>query len=340
MFEHKVTSQPCLIIAEAGVNHNGNLQMAYQLIDAAIDAKADVVKFQLFDPDELVTEAAPLAEYQSKQTSAQSQKAMLESLTLPKENFIELKTYAESHHIQFLCSPFDWASAQFLVNDLKLTTLKIASGELTNLPFLKAISGLNCNVILSTGMATLEEVSQAVSVFPDVKKVSLLHCVSAYPAPAESLNLSAMETLKNAFPQCVIGFSDHTLGWHLTCSAVTLGAQIIEKHLTLDNTLEGPDHKASLNPEDFKQMVQAIRDVEAAQGDGVKQPHPIELDVIKAARKSLVAAHDLPAGHILTQADIAVKRPGTGISPTNLNSLIGTTLEQAVVKNQLLKLSS
>lgn len=327
---------PCFVIAEAGVNHNGSVELAYQLIDAAISTGADAVKFQLFDPKTLTTASAPQAEYQEQTAKNSSQQTMLESLVLPEQSYPELKKYAESRGILFLCSPFDIISAQFLVNTCQLPFLKIASGELTNKLFLQQVAALSKPLILSTGMANLEEVKTALSWLPRQLPVSVLHCVSAYPAPIEATNLKAIQTLKENFPNCVVGFSDHSDGIHLSIAAVTLGAKIIEKHLTLDKSMAGPDQAASLEPVEFKAMVSAIRDVEAAMGDGVKAPHAVELDCARVARKSLVTTKALAKGHVLTDSDIAIKRPGTGLPPAMLDEIIGKTIKSDLSQDALL----
>jgi len=334
------------IIAEAGVNHNGDLSLARQLIDGAYEAGADAVKFQLFEPSLLASRFAPLAVYQAtasetEEKPALSQLELLRGLALTPKDFIELQAYAQKVGILFLCTPFDEKSADFLHTELKLPCLKLGSGELTNLPYLTMLGRLNTPLILSTGMATLDEVKTAVACVQAASPlgidapIALTHCVSAYPAPFNALNLRACQTVAQAFPNCVVGYSDHSPGIHASIAAVVLGARIIEKHFTLDKTLPGPDHQASLTVEELKMMIQQIRDIESALGDGIKAPQPIELDCIQVARKSLVAAHSLPVGHRLSAADILVKRPGTGIPPENLEKLIGVILTQAIQEDAL-----
>ncbi len=330
------------VIAEAGVNHNGNLSMAKELVDAAIEAKADAVKFQLFNPDTLASKQTPLAAYQAETLSDQKTKTqhdLLASLTLPEEAYKELQAYAAQRGIMFLCTPFDEVAAQYLHHDLQLPMLKIPSGEVTNLPFLRMLGRMNTPIILSTGMSTLAEVQAAEAALrqenPDLP-LSLLHCVSSYPTTPDSVNLRALQTLDQAFPNCLIGYSDHTLGWNVTVAAVALGARIIEKHYTLDKDLPGPDHKMSLTAAELKAMMQAIREVESALGDGVKQPQPIEGDCIAKARKSLIIRKDLPAGHQLSLNDLAIKRPGTGISPAQLEAVIGKTLTLPMAEDSVL----
>ncbi len=329
------------IIAEAGVNHNGSMELAKHLIDGAKKAGADAVKFQLFDPEKLTSKAAPLAAYQVKNqqnATTDSQQELLKALALPPETFRELQQYAVQQEILFLCTPFDEGSARFLHEELQLPCLKISSGELTNLPFLEMLSGLNTPILLSTGMGTLDEVHQAVAALRKMHQapLGLLHCVSSYPAPVEAVNLRAMKTLQHAFPDCVIGYSDHTLDKHVSLAAVALGARIIEKHFTLDTTLPGPDHKASLTVDELTLMIRQIREIEHALGDGIKRPQSCEMDCIAVARKSLVAARDLPAGHVLLAEDIVIKRPGTGIAPARLGQLIGVRLPMAVSQDALL----
>ncbi|WP_303673629.1 N-acetylneuraminate synthase [Vampirovibrio chlorellavorus] len=337
-------TQGTFIIAEAGVNHNGDLAMARALIDGAAQAGADAVKFQMFEPALLASAATPLAAYQEAGEAngnrpLKTQIDLLEALALPKADFLALQAYAEQAGIQFLCTPFDDASAVFLHETMGLPLLKISSGELTNLPFLRFLGEMNTPLILSTGMATLAEVEAAVQAVWQKHRPSLalLHCVSAYPAAAETINLRAMRTLQKAFPDCAIGYSDHTLGIHIPVAAVALGAGIIEKHFTLDKTLPGPDHKASLSLEELTDMVRAIRETEAALGDGIKQPNPIEADCIRVARKSLVARHALPADHRLTLEDLMAKRPGTGISPADLHLVLGRRLKRAIAQDELLQ---
>jgi N-acetylneuraminate synthase len=331
------------IIAEAGVNHNGDLNLARQLIDGAFEAGADAVKFQLFEPSLLASQFAPLAVYQAmaSEKPALSQLELLRGLALAPKDFIELQAYAQKVGILFLCTPFDEKSADFLHTELKLPCLKLGSGELTNLPYLSMLGRLNTPLILSTGMGTLAEIKTAVACVQEASllgadaPIALTHCVSAYPAPFNALNLHACQTMAQAFPNCVVGYSDHSPGIHASVAAVALGARIIEKHFTLDKTLPGPDHQASLTVEELKMMIQQIRDIEIALGDGNKAPQPIELDCLQVARKSLVAAHNLPVGHRLTAKDILIKRPGTGIPPAGLEKLIGLTLLQSIQEDAL-----
>jgi N-acetylneuraminate synthase len=319
---------PCLVIAEAGVNHNGDPELARQLVDAAADAGAESIKFQTFKADQLAAPQAEKADYQKETTGAgETQVEMLRRLELPEEGHTELQQRAQSRALLFLSSPFDEASADFLA-ELGVPAFKIASGEITNLPLLRHIAALRLPVILSTGMSTLGEVETALAAL-DGCKVVLLQCVSNYPARPADVNLLAMDTLRAAFG-VPVGFSDHTLGTEVALAAVALGAAVIEKHLTLDRTLPGPDHRASIEPDEFSRMVGAIRNVEAALGDGLKRPVASEAAVAAVARKSLVAACDLPAGAALTAGSLAIRRPGTGLAPALLGDVVGRIARVAI----------
>ena len=325
----------CFIIAEAGVNHNGHVGLAYKLIDAAKQAGADAVKFQLFIPHALTVTNAPKAYYQQNKTAPEeNQQTLLNRLALSNAQMQQLSTYTQSIGLTFLCSPFDEASAEALVRQLELPALKLGSGELTNLPFLRRLAKYQIPMILSTGMATLEEVKEAVTAVEarlvlgqNETGIALMHCTSAYPAPEDTLNLNAISTLKQEFPRCLVGYSDHSTSVDLVPAiAVGLGAKLYEKHLTLDKTMVGPDHQASLEPDEFAQLVNTIRQTEAMMGTGVKAPHPVEFDCMAVARKSLVLLRDLPAGHQLEPWDIGFKRPATGLAPRFLASVIGRKL--------------
>ena len=330
------------IIAEAGVNHDGSLEKALALVDVAADAGADAVKFQTFSADRLATATAPKASYQKKSTgAAESQHAMLRRLELSAEDHKALIARCAARGIAFLSTPFDTQSLSFLVDDLGLQQIKLGSGELTNGPLLLAAARTGLRIILSTGMGTLEEVAAALGVLafgysgsaapPGVarfkaaladpalhailaQKVILLHCTTEYPAPLEDVNLRAMETLRKAFA-VPVGYSDHTRGFTISLAAAARGAVVIEKHFTLDRTAEGPDHAASIEPQELAEMVRAIRDVQMALGDGAKEPRASERGNIAVARKSIVAARPLAAGETLSGANLAVKRSGGGISP-------------------------
>lgn len=337
------------IIAEAGVNHNGNDDMAFRLVDTAVEAGADAVKFQTFKAENLVTKAASKAEYQKETTdSTESQFVMLKRLELSHDTHHKLYSYCKEKGIQFLSTAFDLDSLLFLVHDLGLRTLKIPSGEITNGPLLLEHARTGCQLILSTGMATLDEVKMALSVIafgltcdqsPSMKafdtayntkegqealkeKVILLHCTTEYPAPLQDINLNAMSTMSDVFGLRT-GYSDHSEGIIVPTAAVALGATLIEKHFTMDKSLPGPDHKASLEPEELKVMVSAIRIVEQVMGDGIKSPRPSEIANRGVARKSLVAATDIAQGEVFTKENIAIKRPGMGTSPMKYWDFLG-----------------
>ena len=329
--------QPCFVIAEAGVNHNGDLELARRLVDAAAEAGADAVKFQTFSADRLATAAAPQADYQRRNTGIEeSQRAMLHRLELTAEAHRELMARCRERGILFLSSPFDEDSADFL-EELGVPAFKIPSGELTNVPFLAHVARKGRPLIVSTGMATLDEVRPAVETIRQAGSppLALLHCVSSYPAQPADVNLRAMATLREAFA-VPVGFSDHTAGTDIALAAVALGANILEKHLTLDRTLPGPDHLASLEPDEWIAMVVALRRIEAALGDGRKRPAPSEADAARVARKSLVAAGDLPAGCVLRRDHLAIRRPGTGLPPGRLESVLGRRLRRALAAGAVL----
>lgn len=339
------------IIAEAGVNHNGDLKLAFQLIDVAASSGADAVKFQIFSPVKLASAIASKAAYQKTKTDCnESQLDMLKKLALSKIDHSKLKAYCEEKNIEFLSSPFDLDSASFLLDDLKLTRIKIPSGEITTGPLLLHIAQSHVSVILSTGMSTLADIENALSVLafgyinqpgnqptPHTllraycsaegqqalrKKVTLLHCTSAYPAPFESVNLRAMDTLRSAFSLSV-GYSDHTQGIVVPIAAVARGATVIEKHFTLDKSLPGPDHQASLEPNELKEMVESIRAVERAMGNSTKVMRAEELDTKNIARKSLVAMQTIKRGELFAENNMDTLRPGTGISAMHYWQYIG-----------------
>ena len=326
------------IIAEAGVNHNGSLGIAKRLVDAAKSCGADAVKFQTFKVERLVTPDAGKADYQKRSTGAEtSQLGMLKKLELKDEDFGKLLAHCRHCGIEFLSSPFDEESAD-LLDALGMATFKIPSGEITNHPLLRHIARKRKPVILSTGMCMLGEVEEAVGIFriAATPRLVLLHCVSEYPAPYDQINLSAMTTLRTAFG-LEVGYSDHTLGVEIPVAAVSLGATLIEKHFTLDTGMEGPDHKASLNPVEFRAMVQAIRNVERSLGDGIKRPAPCELGNMAVVRKSIVAAAPIAQGEVISREKLAVKRPGNGIQPKELEKLVGLRAARAIAKDEVLK---
>jgi len=325
------------VIAEAGVNHNGDAAMARALIDAAADSGADAVKFQTFRTSALTSRTAPKAAYQIEATGAgESQSEMLMRLELSTETLRALQAHAAARGIVFFSTPFDEASADTL-GALGVPMFKIPSGEITNLPLLRHIAAKGKPIILSTGMSTLDEVAHALAAIGDVADVpvAILHCVSAYPAPVGEVNLRAMDALRDRFGRPV-GLSDHALGLEIALAAVARGAVIVEKHLTLDKNLPGPDHRASLEPAEMTALVRGIRNIEAALGDGVKRPMPSELDTLRVARKSLVAARALKAGEELVKDAVAVKRPGTGISPAELERALGRRVRRDLAADDVI----
>jgi N,N'-diacetyllegionaminate synthase len=328
---------PCFVIAEAGVNHNGSLEMALRLVDVAADCGADAVKFQTFRADALTTADAPKAAYQHAGTSAHdSQQAMLRALELSESDHRALQVRCAERNILFLSTPFDEACGD-LLEGLDLPAFKLPSGELTNLPFLAHMARKGRPLILSTGMATLEEVRSAVDTVRrhGAPPFALLHCLSNYPADPREANLRAMHTLEREF-QVPVGYSDHTPGHAIAWAAVAMGACILEKHFTLDRTLPGPDHRASLEVDELKALIEGIRLVEAALGDGIKRPSPTEADTARVARKSLVVASRLEKGHVLSTQDLRMKRPGTGLPATALDQVLGRTLTRALEPDHLL----
>lgn len=318
------------IIAEAGVNHNGRLDLALQLCDAAKIAGVDAVKFQTWKTENIVTESAPLAEYQDANTHGEneSQYAMLKKLELSYDSFVEIKAYCEKIGIQFLSTPDEEESLAFLTS-LNLPFIKVGSGEVTNIPYLRQIGSKRQTVILSTGMSTLDQVRLAYDTLLNAgaPSVSLLHCTTNYPCPYDEVNLRAMQTLKNEF-RCTVGYSDHTMGIEIPIAAVAMGAEIIEKHFTLDKNMEGPDHKASLEPHELKAMVEAIRNIEIALGDGVKRPNKSEMEVCKVVQKSIVAKKNIVVGEILNKGNLTVKRIGYGISAARWDDIVGKPAQQ------------
>lgn len=327
-----------LIIAEVGVNHNGSLTLAKELIDAAKQSGADIVKFQTAKLDSLVSKFATMAEYQKKNTGkTESQKSMLKRLLLNYEDFIELSNYCKETGIEFLSTPFDIESIHFL-NDL-ISFWKIPSGEITNYPYLVEIGKTKKPVMMSTGMCGFSEIGDAVAVLKEAgtEQITLLHCNTQYPTPFEDVNLLAMNTLHERY-HFETGYSDHTEGIEVPIAAVVMGASVIEKHFTLDRTMPGPDHRASLEPEEFKAMVQSIRNIELALGSKEKIITPSEQGNISVARKSIVASRKIQKGEKLDQSNLATKRPGTGISPMRWNEVIGTTAVRDFEEDELIEI--
>jgi len=306
------------IIAEAGVNHNGSLDNAIKMVDAAVAAGADAVKFQTFRAEKVVSVNAPKADYQKQTTGAiGSQLEMVRKLELNEAAHKKLFQYCKDKRIIFLSSPFDLESID-LLNSLGLQIFKIPSGEITNLPYLRQLGALKKKLIMSTGMADLGEIEDALVVLMQAgtapEDIIVLHCNTEYPAPFEDVNLKAMLTIRAAFPGIQVGYSDHTPGIEVPLAAVALGAEVIEKHFTLDRNMEGPDHRASLEPDELRSMVTAIRNMEKAMGSGIKKPSPSELKNKPIARKSIVAARNIAKGEVFTEENLTVKRPGTGIN--------------------------
>lgn len=314
------------IIAEAGVNHNGSIEIAEKLIDAAAQAGADAVKFQTFIATAGISRFAEKAQYQKENTTtSESQLEMIKKLELPFDQHRHLMEYCRKRNIQFLSTGFDFESIN-LLKSLNIPCMKVPSGEITNLPLLRQVNEYMHPVIMSTGMATLNEIKEALAVLKDCK-VSLLHCTTEYPCPYEGVNLKAMQTMRDAF-HLPVGYSDHTKGIEVPIAAVAMGATIIEKHFTLDRNMEGPDHKASLEPDELKAMVTAIRNIEQAFGTGKKEPAECEKKNIAIARKSIVANRAIKKGELLTDENLTVKRPGDGISPMKWDEVVGTVADR------------
>ena len=327
------------IIAEAGVNHNGRLDLALQLVDKAVEAGADCVKFQTFITENEISKNAEKAEYQKVSTGEnESEFEMVKKLELTFGQFREIAGYCEKKGILFLSTPFDLDSIDFL-DDMNIFCWKIPSGEITNLPYLIKIAKTNRDVIMSTGMCDLEEVRNAVQILRKYGNgtITLLHCNTEYPTPFEDVNLKAMETMRREFGVSV-GYSDHTVGIEAPIAAAALGASVIEKHFTLDRNMEGPDHKASLEPQELAQMIRAIRNVEKAIGNGEKKPSPSEIKNISVARKSIVAKRDIAKGEIFTEDNLCVKRPGDGINPMRWFEILGKTADRCYQEDEQIKI--
>ena len=330
-----------LIIAEAGVNHNGDINLARKLVDVAADAGADFVKFQTFTADKLVTKSAEKADYQNQTTDEEeSQHAMLHKLELSRETHEALIEHCKLRGIQFFSTGFDTGSIDLLM-ELGLDRFKIPSGEITNLPYLRHVGQYGKSVILSTGMANEDEIEAALKILEQAgtsrKHITVLHCNTEYPTPMNDVNLRAMLTIRDTFG-VQVGYSDHTLGIEVSIAAVALGAMVIEKHFTLDRNLLGPDHQASLEPEELKEMVVAIRNIEKAMGDGIKRPSSSEAKNKPVARKSMVAAQAICEGETFSEANLAVKRPGTGLSPMRWDEVLGCKAPRDFEVDELIEL--
>ena len=327
------------VIAEAGVNHNGSIDLAKKLIDVASKAGADAVKFQTFKTENLVVKKADKAAYQKDTTDAgESQFDMIKKLELDLDTHKELIGYSKQKKIMFMSTPFDLESVDML-DELGLSIFKIPSGEITNLPYLRKIGALNKKIVLSTGMANMVEVGEALDILIDYgtkkENITILHANTMYPTPMEDVNLNAMLSIKKEYG-VEVGYSDHTLGIEVDIAAVAMGAKVIEKHFTLDKTMEGPDHKASLEPNELMAMLKGIRNIEKALGDGVKKPSQSETPNIVVARKSIVAVKTIKKGEYFDSTNLAIKRPGNGISPMKWDEVIGTQATKDYIKDELI----
>ena len=326
-----------IIIAEAGVNHNGNVEIAKKMVLAAKKAGADYIKFQTFCPEKLVSKSAEKADYQKQNTIApESQLEMLQQLALTQDDFFELKEYCKRKEIGFLSTPFDLDSLHFL-DSLDMDFWKLPSGEITNLPYLLEIAKTGKPVVMSTGMCELEEIKEAVDYLrrAGTEKIILLHCNTEYPTPMEDVNLKAMQDIKDSLG-LPVGYSDHTQGIEVPIAAAAMGACVLEKHFTLDRTMSGPDHRASLEPKELQSMVAAVRNIEKAMGNGKKEPSQSERKNIGAVRKSIVAKCKIKKGEIFSEENLTTKRPGTGISPLKWFELIGQRAKRDYETDQLI----
>ncbi len=332
-------NQPVFIIAEAGVNHNGNLKLAKKLIDAAARAGVDAVKFQTFDPKSLVTKTAAKAEYQTNNMVGESQYEMLKKIMLPRKWHKELQSYAKKNGLIFLSTPFSRDDADFLIK-LGVPAIKVSSSDANNIPYLSHIADQNVPIILSTGMSDMKELKESIKTMRKSgnNKLIVLHCTTNYPVPFEEANIKAISTIAKELG-LITGFSDHTQGIEASIAAVALGARVIEKHFTINRDLPGPDHKASLEPEELKQMVRSIRNVENALGTGKKIPFSSEIKIAEVARKSIVATRDINKGEVINDKNIAVKRPGTGLPPRYYFKVIGTKAKINIKADTLIKKS-
>ena len=320
------------IIAEAGVNHNGKMELAYKLVDAAKEAGVDAVKFQIFKSEKLISKSTKMADYQKENLKENiSQLDMVKKLELSYEDFIKINEYCKEKEIMFMATPLDNDSLDFLVDTLKVDILKIGSGDLNNYPFLEKVALKNKEIILSTGMSNLSDIEGAldfISQYTD-KEVKVLHCTTNYPCPMDEVNLKAMNTIKDAF-QVAVGYSDHTLGIEVPIAAVALGAEIIEKHFTLDKTMEGPDHVASLEPNELKEMTRTIRNIEKALGSGIKKPNKSEVKIQSIVKRKIVLAKDVEINHILTENDLEYKRCENGIESKYYKNIIGKKVKRKI----------
>lgn len=334
-----VNKEKVFIIAEAGVNHNGSMKLAKELIDVAVAAKVDAVKFQTFIAENVISKHAEKADYQKTTTGQnESQLEMVKKLQLSFDQFDELKLYCEEKDIMFLSTPFDMQSIDFL-KTMQMGLWKVPSGEITNVPYLQKIGSFNEEIIFSTGMSTLGDIENALAILIDAgtqkENITVLHCNTEYPTPMHDVNLKAMLTIKHAFGVNV-GYSDHTLGIEVSVAAVAMGARVIEKHFTTSNLLEGPDHKASLEPDELKSLVSSIRNIEKAIGTGIKLPTQSEKKNINIARKSIHLGKDIKKGEVLEFDDLVVKRPGNGIDPKFISEIVGCIAKEDLREDTLL----
>lgn len=328
------------IIAEIGCNHNGDEKLAYELVDKAVAAGVDAVKFQTFKADKLISKIAPKAEYQVKNTGdADSQLEMTKKLELSYETYLELFEYTAEKGVDWFSTPFDFDSIEFL-EKLDMNIWKIPSGEVTNLPYLEKIGSLPGSIIISTGMANIDEVKQALEILEAQGKkkeeITILHCITEYPTPDDEMHISTVKYLIDNFPEYTIGLSDHSKGYEAAIGSVALGAEVVEKHFTLDNDMPGPDHKASANPETLKSLVEGVRKIEVMMGTPKLEATEIEKKNIPVARKSIVAATDIKAGDVLTTENITVKRPGNGISPMKWYDVLGSVAKKDYMEDELI----
>lgn len=326
------------IIAEIGCNHNGSVELAKKMVDAAVETGVDAVKFQTFKADKLISKYAPKAEYQKKTTgNSDTQLEMTKKLELSFDQYLEMKQYCETKNVDVFSTAFDQESLDFLIST-GMSIFKVPSGEITNLPFLQQVGEQHAKVILSTGMATLAEVHTAVDILTKngSNDITILHCTTEYPTKYEDINLRVLHTLKTEFPNYKVGFSDHSIGYQVPIMAAALGAEIIEKHFTTDNNLPGPDQKASGTPDIFKKMVKGIRISEIAMGSPIKEPTEVELENRIVARKSIIASRDIKKGEKFNESNITLKRPGNGISPMDWYSIMGMESQQAFKTDQLI----
>lgn len=335
LWNDNICSRHTFIIAEIGVNHNGSVELAKKLIKSASECNVDAVKFQTFNSDDLVTENTKTASYQEKNTNENSQLEMLKKLELTFDDFKELKDYALANNVMFLSSPFDKKSVD-LLESLDVPAYKLGSGELNNFELIDYVQKTGKPIIISTGMATLDEVKETHDFIENKDNLIILHCITGYPTSFDEANLNFIKTLQNEF-DVPVGFSDHSPGIELPIAAVALGARVVEKHFTIDKTLEGPDHKASLDPEEFKAMVDAIRNVEVAMGDGVRKFSENELEIKKVARKSIIINKDISKDTIIERDMLTIKRPGTGIAPKEINNVIGKKINKDLASGTVLK---